>query len=37
MKTVFGWTFTMNPQTPEGICLLHAVTQTIVNEIPHFV
>ena len=27
----------INPQTPNGVCLLHPVTQTIVNEISHFV
>ena len=29
---VFGWTFTINPQTPKDLYLLHLVTQTIVNE-----
>ena len=36
-KTVFRWTFMINPPTPKGVCLLHPVTQTIVNEISHFV
>ena len=35
--TVFRWTLTINPQTPKGVCLLHPVTQIIVNEISHFV
>ena len=35
-KTVFGWTFMINPPTPKGVCLLHPVTQTTVNEISHF-
>ena len=30
-------TFTINPQTLKGVCLLHPVTQNIVNEISHFV
>ena len=29
---VFGWTFTINPQTPKDLYLLHPVTQAIVNE-----
>ena len=36
-RTVFGWTFTINPQTLKDVYLLHPVNQAIVNETSHFV
>ena len=34
---MFGWTFTINPQTLKDVYFLHPVNQTIVNKISHFV
>ena len=32
MRTVFGWTFTVNSQTHKDVYLLHPVTQNIVSK-----
>ena len=37
MVKVHPNTVFVNPQTPKGVCLLHPVTETTVNEISHFV